>query len=90
MSDTSIKHTNGRLKQTFFLGIHKKGVFVCLFAVCIQKMELSFQPLNFLKANDKQLKWHATGSSRNSSILITSSEISVHTSYNRPAGEMRL
>ncbi len=29
---------------------------VFLFAVCIQKMELSFQPLNFLKANDKQKK----------------------------------
>lgn len=29
---------------------------VFLFAVCIQKMELSFQPLNFLKANDKQTK----------------------------------
>lgn len=40
--------------HTFFLGIHKKGVLVFLFAVYIQKMELSFHPLNFLEANDKQ------------------------------------
>lgn len=37
---------------TVFLWIHKKCMLVFLFAVCIQKMELSFQPLNFLKAND--------------------------------------
>lgn len=33
---------------TFLLGIHKKGLFICS-SVCIQKMELSFQPLDFLK-----------------------------------------
>lgn len=41
---------------TFFLGIYKKCMLVFLFAVCIQKMELPFQPLNFLKANDKHTK----------------------------------
>lgn len=41
---------------TFLLGIHIKYVIVFLFAVCVQKMELSFQPLNFLKENDKHTK----------------------------------
>lgn len=41
---------------TFLLGIHKKYVTVFLFAVCIQKMKLSFQPLNFLKENDRRTK----------------------------------
>ena len=41
---------------TFFLGVHKKCMLVFLFAVCIQKMELSFQPLNFLKVNDEHTK----------------------------------
>lgn len=53
----AVETTGGGGRLALFFGIHEEGVLVFCTGVCIQKMELPFQPLNFLTENDVFCNW---------------------------------